>query len=336
MEPIISPYLLVEELDTRMPLPLPDDIRSIYSDIKPANAPSKPNESIRDENIIDAFPKASLVDSNTSSNVGVNIISPIKDRRNMGHVPSIITNRHEGIEGRPYTPPFSPTTGDYMVSPPTLTPTPHSPPMIGHVTPILARTPSGLARTPTNFTRTSPILGSTPPILAQTLPMMERSRTLPLLSQTPPILTHTRTSPALANTPIWNNTNPFETSANPFAVTVPTEAPENITLSRAIPHSNNPFEDDDNLSIHSANIGQMERRSSLLSAGRRLSLSLSRSSGSDKKRHTFNPLKLLSRRSSMTDPSKETPKEKPKIFTAVKNGLKRDSSSRRNALHGPF
>lgn len=335
MEPIISPYLLVEELDTRMPLPLPDDIRSIYSDIKPANAPSKPNESLRDENIINAFPKASLVDSNTSSDVGVNIISPIKDRRNMGHVPSIITNKHEGIEGRPFTPPFSPTTGDYMVLPPISTPTPHSPPMIGDVPPILARTPSGLARTPPNFTRTSPILGSTPPILAQTPPMMERSRTLPL-SQTPPILTHTRTSPALAHTPTWNNTNPFETSTNPFAVNVPTEAPENITLSRAIPHSNNPFKDDDNLSIHSATIGQMERRSSLLSAGRRLSLSLSRSSGSDKKRHTFNPLKLLSRRSSMTDPSKETPKERPKVFTAVKNGLKRDSSSRRNALHGPF
>ncbi|KAG2199367.1 hypothetical protein INT47_001549 [Mucor saturninus] len=367
MEPIISPYLLVEELDTRIPLPLPDDRRSIYSAQKPSEAPHKPKPEgiVRDEKLTNAFPTAFLVDSSTSSDVGAGIIPPIKDRRNMGHVSQIITSRHEGIEGSPFTPPFSPTTGNGMISPPILTPTPYSPTLMGPISPILSPTPPSL-------TRTSPILGTSPPL-------MRRSKTSPSISNSPPLLTqvrtvpamgsspHGRTPPGLAHTPIWNNTNPFETSANPFAIhTVGTEAPEVAHVRRdpistnpfttQVPatelpelvnlrhdqRSTNPFESDsvsdDHASIHSAHLGGMaSRRNSLLQAGRRWSLTLSHSSSSDKKKYKFNPLKIISRRSSMTESSKESKsKERPTLFMAVKNGLKRDSSGRRNALHGPF
>lgn len=299
MQPIIAPYLLVEELEPKKITPIADDLRSIYSDITSVETPLKSNkEATRDENLLSAFPKATPVDI-TPVDVGATMITPIKDRRNVNHVPPIITTRHDDIQRNPFTPLFSATNGDPIVTPPILTPTPHTPPISAH-------TPH------------------TPPILARTSP----------------ILTHTPSN--VAHTPTWTNTNPFETSANPFAV--PQDAPENIALPIGQPHSaqsTNPFEtesiEDDHLSIHSATIGQIKnRRNSLVSAGHRLSLSLSRRSVPDKKHHLFNPLKILSRRSSTTEESKERPKERPKLFTAVKNGLKRDSSGRRNALHGPF
>lgn len=359
MEPIISPYLLVEELDTRIPLPLPDDMRSIYSAQNPLEAPHKPKpDGIvgRDEKLTNAFPTAILIDKNTTPS--------IKDRRNMGHVSSIMTNRHEGIEGSPFTPPYSPTTSNGMVPPPILTPTPYSPPLMGHISPMLSPTPSSFARTSPSLSRTSPSLSRTSPILVGgSTPIIRRSRTSPSLSSLPHLLkqVHTtpsskRTPPMLSHSPNFKNTNPFETNANEIPEVahirrdpIPTNPFEELTPATELPplvnlrHDHtNPFENnsevDDHVSIHSADIGGIAgRRNSLLSAGRRWSLSLTNSSGSDKKKHRFNPLKMLSRRSSMTESSKESKsKERPTLLTAVKNGLKRESSGRRNALHGPF
>lgn len=121
------------------------------------------------------------------------------------------------------------------------------------------------------------------------------------------------------------NTNPF---TPPISAT--TEEPIKPTYATTNPFlSHSPVEEEETSSVHSKE-----------ETGHHLGLTFSRHSepGESKKHHHMfhNPFKHLTRHVSIKRPEEEQEKERPKLFSANKDGLKRDSSTRRNALHGPF
>lgn len=127
------------------------------------------------------------------------------------------------------------------------------------------------------------------------------------------------------------NTNPF---TPPISAT--NEEPIGPTYATTNPFlSDSPVEEEETSSVHS----KEENRPS---TGHRLGLTFSRHSepGEPKKHHHMfhNPFKHLSRHASIkrADEEPDQEKERPKLFSTNTVGLKRDSSTRRNALHGPF
>lgn len=143
--------------------------------------------------------------------------------------------------------------------------------------------------------------------------------------------------------PISNN-NPFENQLSESEIK-PNTNPFEITPLVPEEQSTNPFEnefDSTNQNNRASHVtieeNDSKRRSSWIHSGHRLSLSLSHhsnysedskasSTNSSKSHHKFNPFKrVLSRGSTKSEESEEM----------SRNMLERNSSSRRNALHGPF
>jgi hypothetical protein len=167
-----------------------------------------------------------------------------------------------------------------------------------------------------------------------------------VISHSPKSISSTEANDTPVSTNPFEKSNNQESSTNPFELSYnqahdSTNPFESATRSEAVPqHSNNPFEmrEDDGKSVKSLD-DSSSRRQSWVSNRLGLSTTINTdgsqqedtaSQKSRKKRHTFNVFKKLTKGKSKTEDQERKQEERTEQM------LLRKSSTRRNALHGPF
>lgn len=177
-----------------------------------------------------------------------------------------------------------------------------------------------------------------PPIVVapERLPSLAERRNLaPVAPERSPSLAERRNLDPIP--PITTSSTEPLPNTNPFTPPISATADEPI---RPIYDTTNPFLCDSPVEEDQEEEARSVHSKEGKSTGHHLNLTFSRHSepGEPKKHHLFhNPFKHLTRHTSIQRPDEEQEREEsPRLFSTNTLGLKRDSSTRRNALHGPF